>query len=45
MFGEHIDQLVLFGTGLVLAGIALVNGRFLERRVYGRAPAEPEASG
>jgi drug/metabolite transporter (DMT)-like permease len=44
MFGEHIDQLVLFGTAMVLAGIALVNGRFLERRVYGRAPAEPEAS-
>ncbi len=45
MFGEHVDQLVLFGTAMVLAGIALVNGRFLERRVYGRAPAEPEPSG
>lgn len=44
MFGEHIDQLVLFGTALVLAGIALVNGRFLQRRVYGRTAAEPEAS-
>ena len=45
MFGEQIDQLVLFGTAMVLAGIALVNGRYLERRVYGRAPAKPETSG
>jgi drug/metabolite transporter (DMT)-like permease len=40
MFDEHIDPLVLVGTALVLAGIALVNGRFLQRQLYGRrAPA------
>lgn len=41
MFNEHIDQLVLAGTALVLAGIALVNGRFLQRRIYGRRAPEP----
>ena len=44
-FGEKIDPLVLFGTALVLAGIALVNGRFLERQIYGRGPAEPDPAG
>ena len=42
MFQEHIDPLVLVGTALVLAGIALVNGRFLQRQLYGRRA--PEAS-
>jgi drug/metabolite transporter (DMT)-like permease len=45
MFSEKIDPLVLFGTAMVLAGIALVNGRFLERRIYGRGPAEPDPAG
>lgn len=45
MFQETIDPIVLAGTGLVLAGIGLVNGRFLQRRLYGRrSPAlEPTA--
>jgi drug/metabolite transporter (DMT)-like permease len=44
MFQEHIDPLVLVGTGLVLAGIALVNGRFLQRQLYGRPAPEPDLS-
>jgi drug/metabolite transporter (DMT)-like permease len=44
MFQEHIDPVVLAGTALVLGGIALVNGRFLQRHIYGRAPeATPSA--
>ena len=41
MFQEHIDPLVLVGTALVLGGIALVNGRFLQRQLYGRRAPEP----
>jgi drug/metabolite transporter (DMT)-like permease len=44
MFQEHIDPLVLAGTALVLAGIALVNGRFLQRQLYGRRAPEPGTS-
>lgn len=44
MFQEHIDQVVLVGTALVLAGIALVNGRFLQRQLYGRRAPEPKPS-
>jgi drug/metabolite transporter (DMT)-like permease len=42
MFQEHIDPLVLVGAALVLAGIALVNGRFLRRQLYGRRAPEPK---
>lgn len=44
MFQEHIDPLVLVGTALVLGGIALVNGRFLQRQLYGRRAPEPKPS-
>jgi drug/metabolite transporter (DMT)-like permease len=44
MFNEHIDQVVLIGTALVLGGIALVNGRFLQRQLYGRRAPEPKPS-
>jgi drug/metabolite transporter (DMT)-like permease len=40
MFGETIDQVVILGTGMVIAGIALVNSRLGERRIFGRAPAQ-----
>lgn len=36
MFGEQIDQVVAIGTGLVIVGIALVNSRMGERRIFGR---------
>jgi drug/metabolite transporter (DMT)-like permease len=44
MFQEHIDPVVLVGTALVLGGIALVNGRFLQRQLYGRRAPEPKAT-
>jgi drug/metabolite transporter (DMT)-like permease len=44
MFQEHIDPIVLAGTALVLGGIALVNGRFLTRQLYGRRAPETSAS-
>jgi drug/metabolite transporter (DMT)-like permease len=40
MFQETIDPLVLVGTALVLGGIALVNGRYLQRQIYGRRAPE-----
>jgi len=36
MFGEGVDARVLLGTALVLGGVALVNSRFGERRLFGR---------
>lgn len=42
MFQEKIDPVVLAGTALVLGGIALVNGRFLQRQIYGRRAPEPK---
>lgn len=42
MFQEKIDPVVLAGTALVLGGIALVNGRFLQRQLYGRRAPEPK---
>lgn len=44
MFGETIDQYVLIGTAMVIGGVALVNSRMGERRIFGRRPA-PDASG
>lgn len=44
MFGETIDLYVVIGTGMVIAGIALVNSKLGERRIYGRRPAA-DASG
>jgi drug/metabolite transporter (DMT)-like permease len=43
MFGETIDKYVLIGTVMVIGGVALVNSRLGERRIFGRRPA-PEAS-
>jgi len=36
MFNEQIDTRVLVGTGLVFGGVALVNSRRGERRLFGR---------
>jgi len=38
MFGEQIDARVILGTGLVSAGVALVNSRYGQRRLFGRNP-------
>jgi drug/metabolite transporter (DMT)-like permease len=39
MFGETIDVSVLIGTAMVIGGVALVNSRMGERRIFGRRPA------
>jgi drug/metabolite transporter (DMT)-like permease len=39
MFGETIDVYVLIGTAMVIGGVALVNSRLGERRIFGRRPA------
>jgi drug/metabolite transporter (DMT)-like permease len=39
MFGETIDKYVLIGTALVIGGVALVNSRIGERKIFGRRPA------
>ena len=44
MFGEKVDASVLIGTALILGGVALVNARYGNRRLFGRAApttAEP----
>jgi drug/metabolite transporter (DMT)-like permease len=43
MFGETIDARVVIGTGLVFAGVALVNSRMGERRLFGRTPPPVKA--
>jgi drug/metabolite transporter (DMT)-like permease len=35
---EQVDARLIFGTGLVIAGIGLVNSRFGRRRLFGRVP-------
>jgi drug/metabolite transporter (DMT)-like permease len=39
MFGETIDSYVVIGTAMVIGGVALVNSRMGERRIFGRRPA------
>ena len=36
VFQETVDTRVLFGTALVFAGVALVNSRYGQRRLFGR---------
>lgn len=41
VLSEPVDARLIVGTGLVIAGVALVNGRWGRRRVFGREdPAE-----
>ncbi len=42
MFGEQVDARVLVGTGLILAGVTLVNSRYGERQLWGRRRAAAE---
>jgi len=44
MFGETIDQYVLIGTAMVIGGVALVNSRMGERRIFGRRPSAQSSS-
>lgn len=43
MFGEQVDARILFGTALVIGGVALVNSRFGERRLFGRRAPDAAA--
>ena len=45
MFGETIDLYVVIGTAMVIGGVALVNSRLGERRIFGRRPAADAATG
>jgi drug/metabolite transporter (DMT)-like permease len=38
MFSEQVDARVIGGTALILAGVALVNSRYGQRRLFGRTP-------
>jgi EamA-like transporter family. len=45
MFGEVVDAEVLIGTALVIGGVALVNTRYGQRRLFGRsAPISPDVN-
>ena len=43
VLNEPIDLRLLIGTGLVVGGVALVNGKFGRRQLYGRVPPPVEA--
>ena len=38
---EPVDARIVIGTGLVIAGIGVVNSKFGRRRLFGRTAAEP----
>jgi drug/metabolite transporter (DMT)-like permease len=40
---EVVDAWVLVGTALVIGGVALVNSKFGQRRLFGRTPPPPAA--
>ncbi len=44
MFQEAVDGRILIGTGLILSGVTLVNGKWGERRIWGRRPAGTPAA-
>jgi drug/metabolite transporter (DMT)-like permease len=43
VLGEVVDAWVLAGTALVIGGVALVNSKFGQRRIFGRTPPPAEA--
>lgn len=45
VFRETIDARVAFGTAFVIGGVALVNSRFGQRRLFGRATAGADTTG
>ena len=44
LLGERIDAVVIAGTALVLAGVALVNSRYGQRRLWGRTLTAAEVA-
>ena len=45
VLSEVVDAGVLAGTALVIGGVALVNSRFGQRRLFGRTPPRQPAGG
>lgn len=45
VLGEPIDVRVIAGTGLIIAGVALVNSRYGRRLIFGRGPEAPVVTG
>jgi drug/metabolite transporter (DMT)-like permease len=41
VLGEVVDGGMLVGTALVVGGVAIVNSRFGQRRIFGRTPPPP----
>ena len=44
VLSEQMDARILLGTALVIGGVALVNSRFGQRRLFGRGDAETVAA-
>jgi drug/metabolite transporter (DMT)-like permease len=44
MLDETVDARILVGTALILSGVTLVNGKWGERRIWGRRPATEATS-
>lgn len=44
VFQETVDARVILGTAFVIGGVALVNSRFGQRRVFGRTPPPADAA-
>jgi len=44
VFQETVDARVILGTAFVIGGVALVNSRFGQRRVFGRTPPPANAA-
>jgi drug/metabolite transporter (DMT)-like permease len=44
VLNEAVDARIILGTGLVIGGVALVNSRFGQRRLFGRARIAPPES-
>jgi drug/metabolite transporter (DMT)-like permease len=44
VLSEQMDARILLGTALVIGGVALVNSRFGQRRLFGRQDAETVAA-
>jgi drug/metabolite transporter (DMT)-like permease len=45
VFRETVDARVIFGTALVIGGVALVNSRYGQRRLFGRSTAGIDTTG
>lgn len=44
VFQETVDARVILGTAFIIGGVALVNSRFGQRRIFGRTPPPVDAA-